>query len=352
MPAAIEIDGDFHESGGQILRTSLSLSAILQKPFVISGIRAKRPKPGLQAQHLTAVNSCAKLCEAEVEGNVLHSSKLYFSPSKILSGNFSFDIGTAGSTFLVLQTLLPVACFAQGETKLSITGGTENTFAPTSFYFQKVFLPSVGRMGVRAGVEVSNYGWYPKGGGKAVARVEPAKKLEKFVLGQRGAVEKLSGFSASSNLPPHVRERMKSRALKQLSENSLQAKVELLELPAIGQGAEFFLLAEYAGGGVAGFTALGELGKPAEKVAGATVHDFIEFHKTDSAVDLHLADQLLLYCALAEGKSKYSVEKVSAHLLTNAYVILKFLPECGIEINGEEGQKGIVEVNGVGVGKT
>lgn len=348
---AVEIDGDFHESGGQILRTSLSLSAILQKPFVIRGIRAKRPKPGLQAQHLTAVKACAEACGAKVEGAVLHSTALSFYPSKFSPGNYSFDIGTAGSCFLVLQTLLPVACLAPTETKLSLTGGTENAFAPTSFHFQKVFLPAVACMGVEAGVEVKQFGWYPKGGGKLVARVLPLKKMKNFVLEERGVLKKISGVSASSNLPVHVRERMKARVLKQLSENSLQAKIELQELPAVGQGAELFLLAEYAGGGAAGFTALGELGKPAEKVAGAAVHDFLEFNKTDSAVDLHLADQLLLYAALAEGTSKYSVEKISSHLLTNAYVIKKFLPACRIEVTGEEGRKGVVEVSGTGFGK-
>ena len=348
----IEIDGSFLESGGQILRTSLSLSASLQKPFKIKNIRAKRAKPGLQAQHLTAVKACAEVCGARVAGDALHSTQLCFSPANFSPGSYSFDIGTAGSVFLVLQTLLPIACFAHEGTKISLSGGTENHFAPTSFYFQKAFLPPVEKLGVRASVEVKQFGWYPKGGGKVVAQIAAAKKLSAINLVERGELKQLTGFSATSNLPPHVRERMKTRALKQLSENSFQAKIGLLELPAIGQGAELFLLPEYSGAGAAGFVALGELGKPAEKVAGEAIHNFLEFHKTGAAVDAHLADQLLLYCALATGKSAYSVEKITSHLLTNAFVVKQFLPECEVKIEGKQGEAGVVGVEGIGFSPT
>lgn len=341
------LDGSEGEGGGQLLRTALSLSAILQKPFEMKKIRAGRPKPGLQAQHLTAVNACAELCGAQVQGNYLHSTELSFSPGEIQQGNFSFNIGTAGSTILVLQTLLPVALFAPGETKISVEGGTENPFAPTSFYFKHVFLPSLSKMGVRAEVEAEQYGWYPKGGGKIVARVEPARKLVAFKCQERGKLEKLSGFSLSSNLPVHVAERMNSRAMKQLSENFLSAKIDSYNLPSEATGAEFFLLAEFENSR-AGFSALGELNKPAEKVAGEAIHSLLEFLKRGAAVDVHLADQLLLYCALARGESAYSAEKVSSHLQTNAQVIQKFLPNCEIEISGEKDAAGKVGVIGVG----
>ncbi len=347
MTGFIELDGSHGEGGGQMLRTALSLSAILQKPFRIVNIRAGRPKPGLQAQHLTCVNACMELCGAKVEGNYLNSTELSFSPGKIAGGNFSFSVGTAGSTILVLQTLLPVALFAPVETKISIEGGTENPFAPTSFYFKQVFLPTVSKMGVQASVEAERFGWYPKGGGKIVSRVQPCKKISPLQLKERGALEKITGFSLTSNLPASVRERMKSRCLRQLSENSLSAKISSLELPSQAIGAEFFLLAQ-SQNGVAGFSALGELSKPAEKVAGEALHSLLEFLKSGACVDAHLADQLLLYCALAKGGSCYSVEGVSPHLQANAQVIQKFLPDCVIEITGEKDSAGSVRVKGAG----
>ena len=341
----LELDGSQGEGSGQTLRTALSLSAILQKPFSINNIRANRPKPGLQAQHLTSVNACAELCGAQVEGNHLNSSELSFSPGAIRSGNFSFSVGTAGSTTLVLQTLLPVALFSPGECTFSVEGGTENPFAPTSFYFTRVFLPMVSKMGVHARVRAERFGWYPKGGGKIVASVQPAKKITGLKVAKRGKLENLKGFSLTSNLPSHVRERMKSRALVQLSENSLTAKVESLNLPSVATGAEFFLLAEFENV-LAGFFALGELNKPAEKVAGESLHSFLEFQKGSSVVESHLADQLLLYCALARGQSSFSVEKITGHLLTNAQVIGKFLPECKIVLEGQLEKHGKVLVEG------
>ncbi len=346
----VSIDGNYLEAGGQILRTSLSLSALLQKPFRIENIRAGRPKPGLQLQHLTAVKAAAEVCGAKVSGAVLGSQEIVFEPSKVRHGSFSFDIGSAGSTTLILQTLLPALAFAGGESTLRITGGTSNPFAPSSWFVEKAFLPCVRKAGVQAGLQVMQFGWYPKGGGVIETAIVPLQKhMSPFNLVGRGKLAKLRGLSIVSNLPLSIAERMKTRGLKNLTEAGLAgAKIELVQAaPAIGEGAEFFLLAEYENC-ANGFSALGERGKPAEKVAGEAVHNFRQFQATNSCVEEHLADQLLLYAALAKGKSEYSVSCVSRHLLTNAWAIREFLPECEIKIAGKEGDSGTVQAEGIG----
>ncbi len=312
----------------------------------MTDVRAGRPKPGLQLQHLTALNAAAEISKAEVEGAVLGSQEIVFEPGETKSGNFSFNIGSAGSTTLVLQTLLPALAFARGDSTLRVTGGTSNPFAPSSWFVEKAFLPGVEKAGVNAAIEVEQFGYYPKGGGVLHGRVKAVKQINSFKLLERGNLKRLRGYSIVSNLLMGIAERMKTRALKNLSEAGFEARVELVNAPSAGQGAEFFLLAEYENC-VNGFSALGEPGKPAEKVAGEAVHAFKDFHSTGACVEAYLADQLLLYAALAQGESAYSVSHVSRHLLTNAWVIKKFLPDCGIEVvTGGEGGKGEVRVSG------
>ena len=347
MKAVLEIDGSFGEAGGQLLRTSLSLSTLLKKPFRISNIRAGRKKPGLQAQHITSVRAAAEISKARVHGNELNSEQLTFEPESFEAGKHKFDIGTAGSTTLVLQTLLPPLLFAQKPSELELIGGTANPFAPSTLFLEQVFLPTLAKMGAKVTVQVERWGFYPAGGGILKARIEPTKKFEALDLVKRGELEEIEGFAVVANLPTNVAEREKATALKLLTSASLEAKISLEEAKAASPGNEFFLLAKYKNS-LAGFSALGERGKPAEQVAGKAAKELIDFHASGASVDPHLADQLLLYASLAHGETKYTTPRVTQHLITNAWLVEQFLPKVDIDVEGEEHESGEVRVVGIG----
>lgn len=294
------------------------------------------------------VNASARVSDAKTTGAEAHSKELTFEPKAVNSGEYGFATGTAGSTTLVYQCLAPALAFAPSQTKLEITGGTSNAWAPSSWFLKHAFLPTVSRMGFEGSIEVERHGWYPKGGGVLKASVKPVKGLRAVDLRERGKLKIIRGFSVASNLPMHIAERQKAQALKDLTAAGLEgAEIELVNAPSIGIGTELFLCAEYENS-VAGFSSLGERGKPAEKVAGEAAKALVEFHDSGAAIDAHLNDQILLYCAIARGESNFTTSKVTTHLLTNAWTIRQFLPEAEIEIDGREGEAGTVRVNGAG----
>lgn len=333
----IEIDGSFGHGGGQLLRTSLSLSVLLRKPFHVTKIRANRPHGGLQHQHLACVQALAELSEAKVEGAELHSQELWFEPHGVnrdvfrfnVSGleKMFFDVHTAGSTLLLLQALLPPLAFAPKPVRIELRGGTCAHFAPPQLYIQRVFVPAVEKMGLRIEMDVEKWGWYPKGGGVLHAVVHPVKNLGAFHAVERGRLDSLECIAAVSNLPEHVLDRLKSTALKHFTEKPAGAapKVELVHAPALGEGAMFFVEGKYEHSR-AGFTSIGERGKPSEKVAEEACAAFSSFNDGKAAVDDRLADQIASYCALAEGRSEFTCPRVSKHLESNMWVLEQFLP--------------------------
>jgi len=336
LQEVVEIDGSLGHGGGQLLRTSLSLSVLLRKPFHITKIRAGRPRAGLQRQHLACVQALAKISGAKVGGCQLNSQELLFEPfstKKTLgfkeSGveNVFFDIQTAGSTLLLLQALLPPLAFAASPTKIELRGGTCAHFAPPHPYVQRVFVPALARMGLRLETSVEKWGWFPKGGGVLHAVVYPVERLSAFKATARGTLKELNCVAAFSNLPEHVARRMKATALKHFTEKpvGVQPRIEVVRAPATGEGAMFFAEAKYEHS-IAGFSSIGERGKPAEKVAEEACDFFSVFHSSNAAVDEHLADQLAVYCALAQGRSEFTVPRASKHLESNIWVIEKFLP--------------------------
>jgi len=344
----ISVDGSFLEGGGQILRTSLSLSALSGKSFKITRIRAGREKAGLKQQHRACVEAVAGICGAAFTGAEIGSSELVFEPGAVKGGGYRFDIGTAGSTTLLLQSILPLLVFAPEKARVEIRGGTENPMAPSALYLQNVFIPLVKRMGLVEKISLEKWGWYPKGGGLLVAEVEPVGELRAINLAERGELKGIRGHSVVSNLPVHIAERQKESALKKLAGAGLGGKIAVESAPSIGKGTELFLCAEY-GNSVAGFSSLGEIGKPAEKVGAEAAQELVEFNAGTAAVEHHLADQALSYMALGRGESRMSVSRVSRHLLTNAWVIQKFL-DAEIAITGKEGLPGAVMVKGTGFG--
>jgi RNA 3'-terminal phosphate cyclase (ATP) len=337
----IVINGSYGEGGGQVLRTSLTLSALLGQPVCIENIRARRRKPGLQAQHLTGVWAIAQICEAELEGAELNSLTMTFKPrSSPRAGEYSFDVaearkgGSAGATSLVFQTLLLPLALAPGQSRLTIRGGTHVAWSPPFHYLQHVYLPILARMGLEANTEIEKWGWYPIGGGEMTASIRGRRGNHLFGLDllERGELKRLWGISAASNLPSHIGQRQKKRAKETLRERGFDPQIEIIDAPSPGQGTIVFLVAEYEHT-VAGFSSLGERGKPAEKVAEEACREFIAYHQSDACLDKHLADQLILPMALAPGPSTFTTceittprsEAQKGHLLTNIWVVEQFL---------------------------
>lgn len=326
----ISIDGAYGEGGGQVLRTSLSLASITNQPIRIERIRAGRQKPGLAAQHLTAVRAAAAICQAEVQGDTLGSTTLEFIPGgSAQAGSYTFDVtqarqgGSAGTVTLVLQTILIPLALAGGNSEVILRGGTHISFSPSFTYIQQVYLPMLSRMGVQAQVKLNAWGWYPQGGGEVELRVSGGSKPSGFNLLERGDLRRVRGLAAVTQLPSHIPQRMAMRAENLLHEANLRAVVQPLRERGVAPGAGLFLTAEYENS-LAGFGALGRVGLPAEKVAEMACEELLDFHKTGAPVDIHLADQLLLPAALASQESQYRVAEITTHLTTNAWVIEQF----------------------------
>jgi len=333
----LTIDGSHGEGGGQILRSALTLSALLGRSVCLEKIRARRRRPGLRPQHLTAVRAVAQICDAELEGDVLGSRTLTFVPrGSPQAGLYHFDVlevaegGSAGAVSLILQAILLPLALAEGDSTVMLEGGTHVAWSPPIHYLQQIYLPTLARLGVQAAVELERWGWYPQGGGRLICHVKglgaPAMAfpLNPFRLVERGGLRQITGFSATSNLPAHIGRRQRDRAVKLLRSHGFTPQIEIVDAPSPGPGTCVFLLAEFKGA-VAGFTGYGRLRKPAEKVAEEAARAFLAYQRSGGAVDRYLADQLILPLALASGESHFTTGKVTDHLRTNAWLIGQFL---------------------------
>lgn len=343
----VKIDGSYGEGGGQILRTSIALSALLGKPVEIINIRAKRTNPGLQPQHLTGVSAAALLTDADIEGAAKGSTRLYFKPKTLKCGTFNIDIGTAGSISLVIQTLAPILLYAPCPTKLVITGGTDVAWAPPIDYMRYVFVKALSLFGAKIAIELVRRGHYPRGGGKVIVYVEPIKKLRAVHSVEFGRLVKISGISHAVNLPTHVAERQAKAAKETLAKLGYVAEVEIeTRSDGLGPGSGIVLWAESDIGNVVGGDALGERGKPAEEVGREAAERLAAVLKTGVSLDPHMADMAVVYMALAEGRSKMSTSEATLHLQTNMYIVEQFLP---VKFKLEKtGARYIIEVDGIG----
>ncbi len=339
----IEIDGSYGEGGGQILRTALALSAILSKPFTIFNIRSKRKNPGLQAQHLEAVEALARITEAETEGVKFGSQKITFLPKKIVPGDYRFEVRTAGSVTLLLQAIFMPLCLSRETSKVTLIGGTHVPWSPPFHYFSEVLLPTLKPMGISADPWIEKWGFYPRGGGKIQLKINPIHHLEPISLVDRGSLKKVCGISAISNLPRHVADRQKEQALKRIQrELKMDGEITVLySISSNGPGSFLFLLTEYENV-LMGFSSLGGKGKPAEKVADETFDSLKGYVNSDGCIDPHLADQLVPFMALAKGHSSFTTTRITDHLLTNLWVIHHFL-DVTFSLEGERGKRGTVE---------
>jgi RNA 3'-terminal phosphate cyclase (ATP) len=317
----IVIDGSQGEGGGQILRSALSLAVCTQQAFRIEHIRARREKPGLLRQHVTAVKAAAAISDAEVQGDEVGSDSLTFRPRKLEPGEHSFTIGTAGSTTLVLQTVLPPLLTASAPSVIRISGGTHNTAAPPFDFLARAFLPLLARMGVHVDLLLERHGFYPRGGGLIVARIAPAKRLTPFELLERSARRRGYAEAYFAAIPFHVAERELAVVGRRL--NWLPEQLLVRGLPSeVGPGNVLSLTLEHEHVTEV-FTGFGERGRSAENVAEETAGEALEYLAQPAPVGAHLADQLLLPMALG-GLTSFATCEPTPHFLSNAEVIAAF----------------------------
>ena len=342
------VDGAYGEGGGQILRTALSLSALLTRPVRIENIRAGRRVPGLQAQHLVALQALAEITRAEVEGARVGSTAVRLAPGPVRPGSYRVDVGTAGAVTLVLQAVLLPLAFGAGVSSLTVTGGTHVPWSPPVPYLEEVLLPTLAPLGLDASVTLIRWGFYPKGGGEVRVVVRPVPgRLHPLTCLRRGMLRAVRGSAGVVHLPRSIAERQQARAEMRLREMRVPVTIEVIEGNGPGPGTHLFVLAE-AEGSRAGFAALGERGKPAERVADEACAALGDYLEAEGALDPHLADQVLPALALAEGESAFTTTAVTPHLVTNAWAIRQFLPEVAIGIEGAAGGPGRVTVRGIG----
>ena len=338
MEDLVEIDGSFGEGGGQILRTSLALSLITSRPLRLSRIRANRPKPGLAAQHLRAVEAAAAISSGTVEGAALGSTEIAFVPGEVVPGRYTFEIGTAGATSLVLHTLYLPLALAGGPSELVIRGGTHVAWSPTFHYLRDQWRPALALIGLDVEVEIRTAGYYPKGGGEILARIFHRAAVKPLKLSREAPAESATVTVVSTRLPEHVAQRQADTAQKLLEKEGLETKVRIEGFDGVAPGtATHIRIAAGRGGGM--FTALGEPGLRAEKVASWCAAQATAFVRADAALDKYLADQLILPLALADGSSEYTTNEITEHLVTNADVVSEFLP-VDIDVVGDKGAPG------------
>jgi RNA 3'-terminal phosphate cyclase (ATP) len=346
----VVIDGAHGEGGGQILRTAVTLSVITGRPVTLVNIRSGRRKPGLAAQHLTAIRAAGRLCAATISGDALGALTLEFAPqTPARAGLYRFDVaearqgGSAGAATLVMQTILLPLALTNSESTVIIRGGTHMMASPSFDYASEVWLPMLGAMGVAARLELTQSGWFPVGQGEIVARIAgSARRLQSISYHERGDLRRVWGHALTANLPAHVAQRMAGHAAALLEATGIIAHISTSCMTASSTGAALFLGAEYAKGR-GGVTALGERGKPAESVADEAVAGLLAFHRSNAAIDAHLADQLIVPAAFAPGPSTFTTERVTRHLETNAWVVEQF-GLARIEISQSESGLGMITV--------
>ncbi|HIP53006.1 MAG TPA: RNA 3'-terminal phosphate cyclase [Chromatiales bacterium] len=329
------IDGSQGEGGGQILRSALALSMCLGRPFRIHRIRANRARPGLQPQHLAAVRAAAAISSADVEGDEQGSQTLTFEPGPVKPGEYRFDIGTAGSTSLLFQALLPALMLAPGPTRLRLAGGTHNPLAPTFDFLRQAFLPLIDRMGPGVTYRLLMPGFAPHGGGEVEAEIRPAGRLQPLRLLERGCLQRVMASVLLCHLPAHIAER------------ELAVIGAALDIPSTyldwrrddsaagpGNAVTLRLESEHL---CEVFTGLGRRGLPAERVAESVVEAARQYLDHDVAVGKHLADQLILPLALA-GVGEFTTLEPTLHTYTHIEVVRQFM---GIEVQLEETGPGV-----------
>ncbi|HUT45020.1 MAG TPA: RNA 3'-terminal phosphate cyclase [Sedimentisphaerales bacterium] len=326
------VDGSMGEGGGQILRTSLALACITGRNLHIENIRAARRKPGLAKQHLSCVRAAREICGGQCKGAAIGSQVLDFQPGPIRGGNFSFDIGSAGSASLVIQTILPALFLADKPSTVTVTGGTHNPWAPPFDFLAETFLPAIATAGFDADCKLEKYGFFPAGGGKIALNVRPRHRIPNQSIDFCEPAENIQIHARiyTAKLPAHIAQRQK----KLLNQSKLKFRniehIEVTDSDGPGNCIMIRLVASSSTawgwlGRTTVFTAFGQRGKPSEKVVGEVTSLAHNFLASATSVDRFLADQLLIYMAISKSGC-YTTNDLSTHLTTNIETIKKFLP--------------------------
>jgi RNA 3'-phosphate cyclase len=338
----IELDGSMGEGGGQILRTSLALSLLTGRPFHLRNVRAGRDKPGLQPQHLMSVRAAGTIGTAQTRGASRGSTDLVFEPGPVKPGAYRFDVGTAGAIGLVLHTIyLPLALAAKAPSEITLIGGTHVRTAPCFHFLDITWRKYLAACGLELSLKMLRPGFYPRGGGEVQAFIQPCAGVRNLTLRERGPLH-ATGFSAVAGLPDAIARRQARRARFRLEQHSIAVQIE--EQTWEGGPGTVVGIELNTTPAPTFFFAIGERGKPAERVAGDAVDAVVAYLATaPNLVDSRSADQLLLPLALAAGPSEYRVAEVTRHLTTNIDVIGHFL-DRKIGFEGAEGGPGVVRI--------
>jgi len=339
----IVIDGSIGEGGGQIFRTSLTLALLTKQPLRIYNVRSKRSSPGLKAQHLTALKAAARISNAKVVGDFLGSQEVLINPGEIRPGQYKFEIPTAGSTALVLQTIFLPLSTASRKSEVTLTGGTHVPWSPSYHYLKWQWFHWMEKIGYSGKLELNRCGYYPAGGGEITCNVFPQGSLLPLQITERGKLNQIRGISAATNLPKEIPNRQRIRFVSCLGSIYPLNDIRSVLLPGRGKGTFLTVLVEFEES-AACFTSLGEKGKRAEQVADELVNEVDEYLSTSGCVDAYLPDQLLIPLSISSGPSKINTPKISLHLMTNAEIIQRFLP-VKINIKGALDAPGTIYIN-------
>ncbi len=346
----IELDAGHGEGGGQIFRTSIALAALLKEPIVLKNIRQNRPKPGLQPQHLTALQTLAQICNAKVEGNSIGSQNVSFFPQNVSPMQLTINIGTAGSTSLLLQTVLPITMLK--EIRLRIFGGTDVPFSPPVSFLQESLFPKLRTMNAFFEVAIAQHGYYPKGNGRiSFATRESKFPLKPIKIKEQGKLQFIRCYSHSSGLPRDVSLTQSKTFEKILSESGLvfdwdeKIEADSNRKESIGSGLAGF--AFFDSKAVLSGCALGEKSKSSEVVGTEGAQNLLAEINSGKACDSHLADQFIPFMALAKGKSEIHVTKLTSHTISNIYATEQVL-KVKFEIEGNQNEPAIIKVEGIG----
>lgn len=343
----LDLDGSQGEGGGQILRTSLALALVTGRSFRLRSIRAGRPKPGLQPQHLMSVKAAAQIGQARVRGASLGSTELVFEPGEVIPGEYHFAIGTAGATGLVLHTVyLPLAFRVSAGSGLTISGGTHVLASPSFDFLNRTWRAYLDLLGVEVRLRLRRPGFYPRGGGVIEAEIQPCSHPRCLEVQEVSSATRATVSSAVAGLPENIATRQARRATKRLRD--LKLKVETREESWENGPGTVLSIALDTRPVPTLFFGLGARGKPAERVADEAVAQVAAYLATGGkAVDAHSADQLVLPLVLAEGLSTLQVAEVTSHLVTNVATVRQFV-DREVIVEGKEGEPGILRVGELG----
>ncbi|WP_346429570.1 RNA 3'-terminal phosphate cyclase [Methanothermobacter wolfeii] len=332
------MDGSYGEGGGAVVRVSVALAAVTSRRIRIHSIRARRPRKGLSHQHLTAVRAIAEISDGTLRGDELGSQELEFSPGTIGGGNFTFDVKTAGSTGLVLQAILIAGAAADGRLDVTVSGGTDVLWAPTIDYLSEVTLPLLEKMGYCARLELIQRGYYPRGGGRVRATIEPSE-LKPIIL-EDAEIDFIAGISHAGNLPLHVAERQADEAFRVLRKTGLDVDIAVEEADCpLGRGSGITL---WAGGNTRlGATSLGRPGKRAELVGSEAAKELLGFIEAGSPLDRYMGDQIVPYIAMA-GSSRVGTCELTLHAETNIFLAERITGRP-FKVQGASGKPAIIE---------